>query len=116
MVEQEVGEKIDSKILLQSEKEITIWKWQVFVQYLTVHIGLTGRKTSLITVFPPIVKNNFKEGWKLSKVKRKNQLTQIFRKDLTERKLERRTRIKIMISASPSLVSSHKVHNVRFEN
>ena len=66
--------------------------------------------------FSSIVKNNFKEGWKLSKVKRKNRLTQIFRKGLTERKLERRTRIKIMISTSPSLVSSHKVHNIRFEN
>ena len=41
--------------------------------------------------FPSIVKNNGKEGLKLSKVK-----------DLTETELERtRTRIKIMLSASP---------------
>ena len=55
--------------------------------------------------FPSIVKNNGKEGLKLSKVK-----------DLTETELERtRTRIKIMLSASPSSVFSHKVHNIRFE-
>ena len=55
--------------------------------------------------FPSIVKNNDKKGLKLSKVK-----------DLTETELERtRTRIKIMLSASPSSVFSHKVHNIRFE-
>ena len=39
--------------------------------------------------FPSIVKNNGKEGLKLSKVRREKWLAQIFRKDLTERKLER---------------------------
>ena len=77
-----------------------------FWQYLIVQIVLTEKKTSLI---PSIVK-----GLKLSKVKREKWLAQIFRKDLTERKLER-TRMKIMISASPSSVLSHKVHNIRFE-
>ena len=47
--------------------------------------------------FPSIVKNNGKEGLKLSKVRREKWLAQIFRKDLTERKLERtRARFKIM--------------------
>ena len=64
--------------------------------------------------FPSIVKNNGKEGLKLSKVRREKWLAQIFRKDLTERKLER-TRMKIMLSASPSLFFSHKVDNIRFE-
>ena len=50
--------------------------------------------------FPSIVKNNGKEGLKLSKVRREKWLAQIFRKDLTERKLET-TRMKIMLSASP---------------
>ena len=52
--------------------------------------------------FPSIVKNNGKEGLTLSKVRREKLLAQIFRKDLTERKLEK-TRMKIMLSASPSL-------------
>ena len=64
--------------------------------------------------FPSIVKNNGKKGLKHTKVRRKNWLTQIFRKDLTERMLER-TRIKIMLSASPSSVFSHKVQSIRFE-
>ena len=38
--------------------------------------------------FPSIVKNNGKEGLKLSKVRREKWLAQIFRKDLTERKLQ----------------------------
>ena len=53
--------------------------------------------------FPSIVKNNGKKGLKLSKVRTEKWLTQIFRKDLTERKLERARRI-IMLSASPSSV------------
>ena len=66
--------------------------------------------------FPSIVKNNSKEGLKLLKVSRQKWLAQIFRKVLTERKLERtRSRIKIMLSASPSSVFSHRVHNIRFE-
>ena len=39
--------------------------------------------------FPSTVKNNDKEGLKLSKVRREKWLAQIFRKDLTERKLEK---------------------------
>ena len=67
--------------------------------------------------FPSIVKNNGKEGLKLSKVRKEEKwLAQIFRKDLTETKLERtRTKIKMILSMSPSLVFSHKVHNIRFE-
>ena len=53
--------------------------------------------------FPSIIKNNSKEGLKLSRVRREKWLAQIFRKDLTETKLEwTRTRIKIILSASPS--------------
>ena len=63
--------------------------------------------------FPSIVKNNRKEGLKLSKVRREKWLAQIFRKYLTERKLER-TQMKIMLSTSPLLVFSHKAHNIRF--
>ena len=66
--------------------------------------------------FPSIVKNNGKEALKLSKVKKQKWLAQIFRRVLTDRNLERtRSRIKIMLSASPSSVFSHKVHNIRFE-
>ena len=64
--------------------------------------------------FLSIVKNNRKEGLKLSKVIREKWLAQTFRKDLTERKLEK-TQMKIMLSASPSLVFLHKVHNIRFQ-
>ena len=53
--------------------------------------------------FPTVLKNNGKEGLKLSKVRREKWLVQIFRENLTERTLERtRVRIKIMLSASPS--------------
>ena len=61
-----------------------------------------------------VVKNNGKEGLKLSKMRREKWLAQIFWKDLNERKLER-ARMKIMLSAFPSSVFSHKVHNMRFE-
>ena len=65
--------------------------------------------------FPSIVKNNDEEGLKLSKVRREKWLAQIFRKNLTERKLERtRARIKIMLSAFPSSFFSHKVYHIRF--
>ena len=77
-----------------------------------VQIVLTERSTSLITIFPQ--KNNGKEGLKLSKMRKKNLLAQIFRKDLTERKLER-TRMKIMLSTYPSSAFSYKVQNIRFE-
>ena len=50
--------------------------------------------------FSSIVKNNGKEGWTLSKKRREKLLAQIFRKDLTERKLEK-TIVKVMLSASP---------------
>ena len=53
--------------------------------------------------FPSFVKNNGKEGLKLSKVRREKWLAQIFRKVLTEKKLER-TRMKIILSASPSSI------------
>ena len=66
--------------------------------------------------FPSIVKNNGKEALKLTKVRRQEWLVQIFRKVLTERKLRKtRSRIKIMLSASPSPVFSLKVHNIKFE-
>ena len=68
---------------------------------------IRGKQVEL-TYSLKIVKNNGKEGLKLSKVVSSN-----FQEDLTERKLER-TRIKIMLSASLSLVFSHKVPNIRF--
>ena len=55
--------------------------------------------------FPSIVKNNRKEGLTFSKVGREKSLAQIFRKDLTEKKLEK-TRMKIMLFASPLLFFS----------
>ena len=53
--------------------------------------------------FFSIVKYNGKEDLKLSKVRKEKWLAQIFKKDLTERKLER-TRMNMMLSASPSSV------------
>ena len=61
--------------------------------------------------FPSIVKNNGKGGLKLSTVKREKCFAQIFKKDLTKRKLEK-IRMKILLSASPSLVFSHRDTNV----
>ena len=83
------------------------------MQYLTVQTALTERKKSLITVFPQFVKNNGKEGMKLSKVRMGEKwLAQISGKIyMTERKLER-TRIKIMFSTFPSSAFSHKVHTI----
>ena len=100
-----------------------------FGQYLTVQIVLTERKTSIIAIFPQLLKKNGKEDLKLLQVRREKWLNQIFRKDLTERKLKNeriimkiiwnnkneRIRMKIMLSASPSSVFSHKVHSIRFE-
>ena len=57
---------------------------------------------------------NGKEVLTHSKVGKEKWLAQIFRKDLTERKLDK-TRMKIILSASPSLLFSRKVHNIRFE-
>ena len=52
--------------------------------------------------FPSIVENNFREGLKLSKLSKEKSGWLIFSRD-KEVKLERiRTRIKIMLSASPS--------------
>ena len=53
--------------------------------------------------FPSIVKSNGKEGLELSKVRKEKCLAKIFRKVLPERKLKR-ARMKIMLSAFPSLV------------
>ena len=64
--------------------------------------------------FSSTVKKNCKEGLKLSKVRREKILAQIFSKSLTERKLER-TKMKIMLSASPSSAFLHKVNNITFE-
>ena len=72
-----------------------------FWQYLTVQIRLTERKTKCNYHFSSIVKSDRKDGLKPSKVRRGKWLAQIFRKDLTERKLER-TQMKIMLSASLS--------------
>ena len=48
-------------------------------------------------------------------MRRKKWLAKIFRKDLTERKLEKTSvRIKIILSASPLSVFSYKV-NIKFE-
>ena len=63
-----------------------------------------------------IVKTNFREGLKLLKVRREKWLAEFFSKNLIEIKLQwTRTRIKIMLSVSPSLFFSHKVHINRFE-
>ena len=52
--------------------------------------------------FTSVITNNDKEGLTLSKVRREKSLAQIFRKCLTERKLEK-ARTDIILSASPSL-------------
>ena len=73
-------------------------------------------KDGLITSLnPSIVKNNGKEGLKLSKVRRVKWLAQIFRKDLTERNLEKTKMKKKMLSTSPSSAFSHKVQSIRLE-
>ena len=58
-----------------------------------------------------MVKNNGKKGLTLSSVRREKSLVQVFRKDLTEKKLEK-TRTKIMLSASLSL--SHCFFHTKF--
>ena len=50
--------------------------------YLTVQIVLTEKKNKSNYRFPSIVKNNGKEGLKLSKVRWEKWLAQIFGKDL----------------------------------
>ena len=79
-------------------------KMPSFRQYLTFKLCWQRERQSNYQ-FPSIVKNNRKEGLELSKVIREKWLAQIFRKDLTERNLER-TWMKIMLSASPSSVFS----------
>ena len=61
-------------------------------------------------------KNTTIIGWyTLGKTQEKSLgLAQIFRKDLSQGKLEK-TRIKLLLSASPSLFFSHRVQNIRFE-
>ena len=58
--------------------------------------------------FSSIVKNSGKEGLTLSKMRREKSLAQIFKKDLTERKLVK-ARMKIILSASPSFFFHTKV-------
>ena len=60
-----------------------------------------------------MVKNNGKKGLTLSSVRREKSLVQVFRKDLTEKKLEK-TRTKIMLSASLSLSLSHCFFHTKF--
>ena len=96
------------RTIISSVKKTNKWKrnnlkMPSFWQYLTVQIRLTERKTKCNYHFSSIVKNDRKDGLKPSKVRRGKWLAQIFRKDLTERKLER-TWMKIMLSASLSLV------------
>ena len=82
-----------------------------FCQYLPVQIVLTERNKSNYR-FPSIVKNNGKEGLDLSKVRGEKWSAQFFRKDLIERERERERelektrmkRMKITLSASPSLI------------
>ena len=77
------------------------------MQYLTLQIVLAERKTGLIAVFPQLLQIMSKKGLVLSKLRREKSLAQIFKKYLTERKLEI-IRIKIMLSASPSLFFNTK--------
>ena len=58
------------------------------MQHLTVQIKLTERKTSLHR-FTSVVKNNGKEGLTFSIVRKEKLFTQVSRKELTERKLEK---------------------------
>ena len=102
-VEQETGE-IECKRSTKSKRNKNL-KMLSFCAAFNCWNRADKEKDKSCCHFPSIVKNNDKKGLKLSKVK-----------DLTETELERtRTRIKIMLSASPSSVFSHKVHNIRFE-
>ena len=42
--------------MIKSEQEIRLRKFKFFVQYLTLQIVLTERKTSIITVFLKLLK------------------------------------------------------------
>ena len=84
-------------------------EFEVFVQYLIVEIGLTEKNTSLITVLPQALKIMTKKASNFWKSESENWFAQIFRKDLTDRKLERITAAKKMFLVSRSLVFSPKV-------
>ena len=83
------------------------------MQYLTVQIMRTERKTSLITVFPHLLKITAKKTWRFRKEKGK-VVSSNFQEKLNWEKA-RKTMMKVMLSASPSLFFSRKVHNIRFE-
>ena len=89
-------------------------KMQIFCAVFNCSNHADREKNKSNYCFSSTVKNNGKEGLTLSKVRRKKSLAQIFWKDLIERKLEK-ARMKIMLSASPSLFFSQKVHNIKFE-
>ena len=63
--------------------------------------------------FPSIVKNNGKEGLKLSKVRKEKWLPQILRKDLTERKLETKKEQELE-SKSCFLLPFHRFSHIKF--
>ena len=83
---------------------------------LTIQIVLTERKTSLVTIFPQLLKIIAKKAETFASEKGKVVSSNIQERLNFERKLERiKTRIKIVLSASPSQVFPHKVYNIRFE-
>ena len=69
---------------------------------------------------PSVVKNNGKEGMKISKLRREKLLAQICRKDLTEGKLEKnknKNKKQQNNAFCLALIGfSHKIHNIRIEN
>ena len=89
-----------------------------FCTVLNCSSNIDRDKDKSYSCFPSVVKNNSEGGLKLSKVRREKckWLAQIFRKYLTERKVERkRARIKIMLSVSSLSVFSRKFHSIIFE-
>ena len=89
-------------------------KMQSFCAVFNCSNNVETEKNKSNYCFSSTVKNNGKEGLTIWKVWRKKSLAQIFWKDLTERKLEK-ARMKITLSASPSLFLSHKAHNIKYE-
>ena len=85
----------------------------------SVQILLRERKTNYCCI-PSIVKNNDKEGLKISKLGREKSLAQICRKDLTEGKLEKnknKNKKQQNNAFCLALIGfSHKIHNIRIEN
>ena len=115
-VEKEAVEKRDSKRKIAKWKRNKNLKMSGFCAVFNCSNCADWEKDKSIHRFPSIVKNNDKEALKLLKVRKEKWLAQIFKKYFTEKKLGRTwTRIKIMLSASPSSVFSHKVHNIKFE-